>query len=64
MLNDAQKKSQISFDVEMCSEDDDYDGDDDDTEDGNSIAAKEKASWIRARLNPLRIHGLPETNAG
>ena len=37
-----------------------YDGDDDNTEDGNSIAAKEKASWIRARVNPLRIHGLIE----
>ena len=48
----------------MYSEHDDYDGDDDDTEDGNSIAAKEKASWIRARLNPLRIHGLADTNAG
>ena len=47
----------------MCSEDDDYNGDDDDTEDGNSIATKEKASWIRARLAPLRIHGSSETNA-
>ena len=47
----------------MCNEDDDYDGDDDDTENDNSIAAKEKGSWIRARLAPLRIHGSSETNA-
>ena len=63
MLNDAQQKSQISFDIEMCREDDDYGGNDDDTDAGNSIAAREKASWIRVRLNTLRIHRSPETNA-
>ena len=56
------KKSQISFDVNMCSEDDDYDGRDDDKDDGNSIATREKAFRFRAGIHSLRIDGSPKAN--
>ena len=41
-----------SFDIEMCREDDDYGGIDDDTDAGNSIAAREKAKRFVSTGHP------------
>ena len=53
---------QITFDVDIYSEDDDYDGRDDHKDDGNSIATGEKAFWFRVGLHSLRIDGSPKAN--
>ena len=56
-------KSQNSFDMDICSEDDDYDGRDDHKDDNNSIATGEKALSLRVGFESLRIDGSPKTNA-
>ena len=57
------KMLQITSDVDIYSEDDDYDGRDDHKDDGNSIATGEKTLSLRVGFHSLHIDGSPKTNA-
>ena len=54
---------QITFDVDIYSEDDDYDGRDDHKDDGDSIATGEKTLSLRVGFHSRHIDGSPKTNA-